>query len=272
MYNEPVRLNTLQTWRGSAPEDFTYVPTAWQWLTVDWLDVKGPIPNEFPRKEIGLLQDTPANAYFWDETAAQATAVGAKYLLLKTPTTFSPAAQHVDALRRLALEKAAPLGIQLVWEPRGVWTQAEKQALADELGMLIATDPWGEDEFPPPPAGTAYYVLTGPRNRRDFSREDFVDLLEWLATHGDQDVYLAVRGADRERNARALMKVIEEEWTEIQSFVAEGGLADGDDTDDDDDAEYEEYEEYDDDADGEGDDDDADGADEEGDDEDEDED
>ena len=208
MYFEPVRHNTLTGWRNNHDEEaFEFVPVAWKWLSVDPLDIDEPLPFEAPTRDFGLLQDTEANARVWSEVRAMCEAISARRLLLKTPASFSPSATCRSALERFVTQQAREAGLTVIWEPRGIWTREELHAIGADLGMVIAADPFGEDDFPPVPDGDAWYVLTGPRGRRDFSEDDLLDLYDFLTDHPGR-VDLVFRGADRDRNAEAMRSVV----------------------------------------------------------------
>lgn len=205
---EPIRRKTLRAWKRDLGEStFEFIPVAWQWLTVDPLDIRGDLPFDHPKADFGFLQDTEANAQAWAATLEQLEAADAQRFVLKTPASFSPSQKNRDAMAAFFERHVRPSGRIALWEPRGIWTVDEARELADELGAVLALDPYTDPEFPEPPEGEAYYIFTGPSGRRDFSADDMLDVAEWLADH-EHRVTCLFRGQDRVWNARALRRAI----------------------------------------------------------------
>ena len=142
----------------------------------------------------------------WADVDEQVKALGASRLVIKTPASFSPSESNRAAIAEF-MTRFAGTEVTPVWEPRGIWTQPEASAFAAEMGAAHAFDPFTETEFPTPPAGEAYYVLTGPFGRAEFSNDDLFDLVDFLGEHQNR-VTCVFRGAARERNADALRKAL----------------------------------------------------------------
>jgi uncharacterized protein YecE (DUF72 family) len=207
MYHEQPKMNTLRGWRNNHGDPFEFIPVATQWFTADALDLRTPPPEGVDRRDVGLLRDTPGNAALWAGIAGQMAALEAKHLLVKTPATFFPTDANRAALAR-TVALCESVGARMIWEPRGVWTTTETIELGEELGFSVAVDPFGDDDFPELMQADAYYVLTGPRGRRDFTQDDFIDLVDFLREH-EGLVTLIARGAERDRNAEAIARFFE---------------------------------------------------------------
>lgn len=207
MYAETPRFNTLRGWRSNHPDPFEFVAVASQWFSGDPLEMRIAAPEGIDRRDVGLLRDTAGNAALWEQIAAQVDAVGARRLLVKTPATFFPTEANRASLARVA-GLLDSVGARMIWEPRGVWTTTESIELGEEHGFTVAVDPFGDDDFPELMQGDAYYVLTGPRGRRDFTQDDFIDLVDFLKDH-EGDVTVIARGGERDRNAEALARFFE---------------------------------------------------------------
>ncbi len=80
-------------------------------------------------------------------TSEAARALGARFLVIRTPASATPGARTSARLGRLvrALEGAAP---SIAWEPRGIWTDEEVIATAEQLGVVPVRD-LAEQEAPP---------------------------------------------------------------------------------------------------------------------------
>ncbi len=207
MYLETPRLQTLRGWRANHGGDFAFVPVATQWLTGDALDLRGTPPEGLDRRDLGLLRDTEANARLLGELRDQVAAIEARYVLAKTPATFFPTETNRAALATFAT-RIRDLGATLVWEPRGVWTTEETIELCAAIGAMAAIDPYVDERLPDVPSAPIYYVLTGPRGRRDFTPDDMSDLVDFLGEH-EAGALVIARGGDRDRTASALRRALE---------------------------------------------------------------
>jgi uncharacterized protein YecE (DUF72 family) len=90
-------------------------------------------------------------------TREAAQALGARWLLVRTPASVTPSARSRARLARLvaALGGAAE---GIAWEPRGIWTDEEVLAVAEELGVTPVRD---LAEHEPPPGDVVYTRLIG---------------------------------------------------------------------------------------------------------------
>ncbi|MFT4705523.1 MAG: hypothetical protein ACI81R_003234 [Bradymonadia bacterium] len=208
---DPIPPKTLAKWQAKTPKGFDYLHVAWGWLGRDPLDAKEAPPFKFPKNDFGLMQPTDANRTVWQHVDAQARALGATTVLLKTPPTFAPSENNRANMATFVREIIGEVPYGIAWEPRGFWEVEETAALAKELDIVVVRDVYGEFEMPEPPTeGDAYYALTAPWGRTFFSKEDLFDLYDFLDAHPAK-VWTVFRGNDRERNATALAAVIAEE-------------------------------------------------------------
>lgn len=217
---DPVRPSRLRSLRRTAGPEFEFVFAAWRWLTLDPLDTRGPTPLGLPRRELGLLQPTDANRTLWGLVAQQQRALGAHGVLLKTPSSFGPS-QHNRAQMVRFLDEIVRAGgasaPKVIWEPRGIWEYDDALEFAQSCGVLLATDPFADAAFPDPLPADAYYMLTGPQGQARFRDDDLHRLVEFCDEH-DGTVTLAVHGADRERIAQRILRLLQ----------TDTGLDDGD--------------------------------------------
>lgn len=200
--------STLKRWRTQSPAGFEYVLGASLWLTRDPLDATDDEPPAaFAKKEFGFFQDTPANAAAWALVAEQAEALGAERVLFRTPSSFGPSKANRDAMLSFFARNVHPTNLTGIWEPRGIWSPDEVSEFAAELGVLTCEDPHVESELPEPPDCEAYYALTAPQGRREFSNDDFDDLMDWLNEH-EHRVNVIFRGPDRFEHAKAFARLV----------------------------------------------------------------
>jgi uncharacterized protein YecE (DUF72 family) len=203
---EAAQASTFRRWRNQSPAGFEFVLGASLWLTRDPLDPTDETPPaDFAKREFGFFADTAANAAVWEMIAAQAEALKSERVLFRTPSSFGPSQANRNAMLNFFAKNVHPTNLTGVWEPRGIWSADEISEFAAELGVLVCEDPHVEEEFPEPPDCEAYYALTAPQGRREFSPDDFEDLLDWLNTH-EHRVNVFFRGPDRFDHARAFAK------------------------------------------------------------------
>ena len=207
-WHEPLGTRALRQWREQAGPEFVFVLHAWRWLTLDPLDERTAPPNDLARDQVGLLQPSDANRGLWAEVDRQARDIGAQFVLLRTPPTFSPSDHNRANLRRFLEEIVGDdVPYQIAWEPRGLWEPEDALDVAEEHGLVLARDPWADFEMPEPLGGDVIYTLTAPRGRRTFDNDDYEELLDFVDEHDDEDtrVVLLFRGPERERNAQRLL-------------------------------------------------------------------
>lgn len=204
LFTETPRFNTMKSWRTNFAPEFEFIAVANQWLTADPLDLRAPVPEGLERKHLGMLADTEANAQLWAQTVQACEAVGARRLLLKTPPSFFPNDRNKASLARYG-KLAHKAELTLIWEPRGMWVAEDLVEVCAGTNIIAAVDPFVENEFGDPPDGDSYYVITAPRGRRDFTPDDFDDLLDYFDEH-QGEVYTVFRGAERAENALAFLR------------------------------------------------------------------
>jgi uncharacterized protein YecE (DUF72 family) len=148
---DPIPPKTRAKWQAKTPKGFDYLHVAWGWLGRDPLDAKEAPPFKFPKNDFGLMQPTDANRTVWQHVDAQARALGATTVLLKTPPTFAPSENNRANMATFVREIIGEVPYGIAWEPRGFWEVEETAALAKELDIVVVRDVYGEFEMPEPP-------------------------------------------------------------------------------------------------------------------------
>jgi hypothetical protein len=98
-----------------------------------------------------------------EATRAASDALGARWLLLRTPASAGPSSRTRTKLARL-VEALSGAAQGLAWEPRGMWTDEELVAVASDLGLTLVRDLAEQDA---PPAEVVYTrLLALGRNTR----------------------------------------------------------------------------------------------------------
>jgi uncharacterized protein YecE (DUF72 family) len=96
-------------------------------------------------------------------TRDAAQALGARWVVVRTPATVQPSARSRARLERL-VKALAGAAEGIAWEPRGIWSDEEMLAVAEALGVTLVRD---LAEHDPPPGDIVYTRLIGlGRNAR----------------------------------------------------------------------------------------------------------
>lgn len=198
-----VSRDTLHAWRKEAGKAFTIVLVAHRYLSFDPDDALAPGPLGHAGNEHGFLRPTEANRALWAEVDAQARALHANMVELRTPASFTPTRQNIANLETFRKEIIGDVPYKVCWEARGLWDDEELAELSEKLDLLIVKDPYVPFTFDPPSGGDVVYTLKQPRGRRNFDREDAIDLLDYFEEH-EGNVLAIFRGGERERNAYVL--------------------------------------------------------------------
>ncbi|HEY3497403.1 MAG TPA: DUF72 domain-containing protein, partial [Polyangiaceae bacterium] len=108
-------------------------------------------------KKLAELSETPAAATL-AEVRAAASALGARFVLVRTPATFAPSTRSRSRLTAL-VEGLRSDTARVAWEPRGIWTDEEIALWAAELDILAVRDLAEQDPVPGPLVYTRLLAL-----------------------------------------------------------------------------------------------------------------
>jgi hypothetical protein len=121
------------------------VPYAWHLVThppEEGLRARSTRTLEGPPHAFGLLQPTREVEQAWDATRQTALALGAERVALRTPTGLSPGPVGRQRLAAFVAKHGGESA--LIWEPHGLWTPAQVELLAEELGLTPILDAFDE--------------------------------------------------------------------------------------------------------------------------------
>ncbi|HYN95145.1 MAG TPA: DUF72 domain-containing protein [Pilimelia sp.] len=160
-FYEPPREATLRRWRASVPPAFEFTIKAWQLITHEarsstYRRLRTPLTAE-ERTEVGGLRWTPIAERAWETTLGCAAILDATAILLQCPASFRPTEPAIARLREFVSTARRPVGVRLLWEPRGPWPDEVVRGLCEELDLTHAADPFLRPSLTP----LAYYRLHG---------------------------------------------------------------------------------------------------------------
>ncbi len=216
-FDHKISAKRLGQWRTESPHGFAFSMLASRGLT----HTPGPqeeLPAslaEFPRQDLGMLQQTEAVMAAWRETLGFAKALSPKFILLQTPATFTPTDKHRERIEYFARELAPLSQAKIAWQPHGLWEPETTIPWTRSLGLVPVFDPFADIELPPG-RGTAYFYLYQRRGlRARFHDFDMEELLEKCEPY--QRAFMVFRGTENYRDARLAMKVWESN-VEMEDF------------------------------------------------------
>lgn len=213
-YTSLVSGDTLHSWRKEAGAAFSMILVAHRYLSFDPEDALVAGPLDHPASEHGFLRPTDANRALWSAVDAQARAVHANMVQLRTPATFTPTRKNLANLETFRKEIIGDVPYQIGWEARGLWDEEELAELSEQLNLSILSDPYVPFRFEPAPEGDVVYTLKQPRGRRNFDREDIVELVDYFEDHPG-GVTAIFRGGERERNAYAFAAEVRRRYGDL---------------------------------------------------------
>jgi uncharacterized protein YecE (DUF72 family) len=183
-FYQPPHINTLEKWRADAPPDFEFTLKAWQLITHEsrsptYRRLKKEL-SEDDRAECGSFRQTAIVRQAWEVTRACASALKARLVLFQCPASFTPTSQHVKDLRRFftSIERD---GLQLLWEPRGVWPDDTVRELCAELQLAHVVDPFAARTLTPQ---LCYFRLHGRKGFRYVYEDDELEELLSMLPRG----------------------------------------------------------------------------------------
>ncbi len=205
-FYEPPQDATMRRWRGTVPPDFEFVVKAWQLITHEarsstYRRLRTTV-TAAERTEVGAFRWSAVTQRAWRITLDCAAQLRASSVLLQCPPSFRPTDENVTRLRRFLQEADRPIGLRLLWEPRGAWPDELVASLCAELELVHATDPFLRRSLTP----LAYYRLHGTTGARHVCSDDELETL-WDIV-GDGPAYVMINNLDRGTDARRFAALV----------------------------------------------------------------
>lgn len=208
-FYDPPSPATLSRWREKAPRGFTFTVKAWQVITHGALSptyrrMKRSLPH--PPETWGGFQDTPAVREAWEVTAQSALLLGAPVVLLQCPASFRPEPGNLERMRRF-LASLDRRGLQLAWEPRGLWPSELVHALCEEFDLVWAVDPLARTG-PLPPRARYFRLHGGPRFRHRYTDEELAALARLCREHPGPEVWVFFNNVSMAEDAARFLSLV----------------------------------------------------------------
>jgi uncharacterized protein YecE (DUF72 family) len=144
--------------------------------------------------------------------------VDARYVVFRSPETFSASAANRDQLRRFFAELATPdaIGTERVWVPGGLWEPRTAMTFANELEVTCALDPLvrapGDlvDPYEELEAASLYFRIEGAGRSGAMRQERLEDLAALIESYADRPITVVFASPERWQDARNFKKLLAE--------------------------------------------------------------
>ena len=166
--------------------DAELVPYAWHLVThapEDGLRARSTRTLEGPAHAFGLLQPTREVEQAWHASQQTAQALGARRIAVRTPTGLAPGPVGTKRVREFAERHGTE--VELLWEPTGLWTVDEADAVARDAGVTPILDAFEE------PSARAWLRVDPLLRKARLDADQTEDLVELLEDRDDSVVVLA---------------------------------------------------------------------------------
>ncbi len=209
-FYQPSAEGVMRRWRASVPEDFDFTIKAWQLVThtaasPTYRRLKCPLTAR-ERADAGAFRDTPIVHEGWRVTVDCATLLGASSILFQCPASFRPTAENVANMRSFFTRIDRPVGVRLLWEPRGPWPAEVVASLCADCGLLHVVDPFVN---PTVTRGVTYFRLHGiTGSRHVYTDEELRRLRDMVPAMGE--TYVMFNNIPRADDAQRFGKLLGE--------------------------------------------------------------
>lgn len=223
-FYEPPRDGTLRRWRAQAPADFEFTIKAWQLVTHDassptYRRLRSPL-SVAERAEAGGFRTAPVVLRAWQRTLDCAAILRATAILLQLPASFRPTEEHVGRMRAFFATVERPVGVRILWEPRGPWPADVVEGLCREIGLVHVVDPFVATTVTPEETYFRLHGVTGARHV--YTDSELEQLVDMLPDNGVAPSYVLFNNLPRVEDARRFRRILAERPQAIRAPAAEG--------------------------------------------------
>ncbi len=211
-FYQPPATQVIDRWRAVFPENFEFTLKAWQLITHP---VSSPTYHRMTRAltwaeraGAGGFRASEIVDEGWAVTLDCAARLRATAILFQCPESFGPTPENLDNLRAFVARIDRPVGVRLLFEPRGPdWTYERARPLCDELDLVYVVDPFVTRW----PTGLAdrftYFRLHGVSGaRHSYSDAELAELAELARSPGE--VYVMFNNIPRHPDAQRFLQQI----------------------------------------------------------------
>ena len=167
-FYEPPREGTMRRWRAVAPTGFEFTIKAWQLIThtassSTYRRLRLRL-TDADREEAGGFRTSAVVLRAWERTLECAAILRATAILFQCPASFRPTDDNIDRMRGFFAVVQRPVGVRLLWEPRGPWPSEVVVELCRDLDLVHVVDPFVSSTVTPEQTYFRLHGTTGARH------------------------------------------------------------------------------------------------------------
>ena len=207
-FYQPPEDDTLRRWRAHATPDFEFTLKAWQLIThgstsSTYRRLRRPLTAR-ERDGLGAFRATSIVDEGWRRTVECARILSATSILFQSPASFRPIDENIKNLQTFFGRIERPIGIRLMWEPRGPWPEQRVAQLCAELALVHVVDPFVTDAQTHSPTYFRLHGVTG--SRHTYTDDELRWLMTRIPTEGD--VYVMFNNLPRVGDAKRFITLV----------------------------------------------------------------
>jgi uncharacterized protein YecE (DUF72 family) len=185
-FYQPPSVEVINRWRAQMPGAFEFTVKAWMLIThlaksPTYRRLRRPLsPQE--AAEAGAFRESDIVDEGWRVSLDAARRLRATKMLFQTPASFKPTAENLANMRRFFTRIERPVGMRMMFEPRGpAWTSEIVKPLVGDLDLVHVVDPF---VGPTVSRDLVYYRLHGVTGTRHVYTNDELQKLVEMTPDG----------------------------------------------------------------------------------------
>jgi uncharacterized protein YecE (DUF72 family) len=143
----------------------------------------------------------------WHTTLEAQRALRATAILFQCPPSFRATTENVAAMYDFIERIEKPVGVRLLWEPRGTWSDDLVISICRDLDLIHAVDPFIRPSLTP---GLLYWRLHGNKSHyANYTDDELRQIIAWLPA-GDVEAYVMFNNVPRVKDVRRFRELLGE--------------------------------------------------------------
>ena len=209
-FYDPPPVATLEKWRSDAPPDFEFTMKAWQVITHSgtsrtYRRLRRPFSDR-ERDEAGGFRLNDTTLAGWKITLECQAALRATAILFQCPPSFRPTDENVSAMRRFLRTIDRPIGVRLLWEPRGAWPDDLVISLCRDLDLVHTVDPFIRPSLTPE---LLYWRLHGNKSHyANYTDDELRQIIAWIPKKDTVETYVMFNEVPRVKDVKRFRELL----------------------------------------------------------------
>jgi uncharacterized protein YecE (DUF72 family) len=131
----------------------------------------------------------------WDRTMDCARILRATAILFQCPASFRPTDANIAAMHEFFAVIDRPVGVRLLWEPRGTWPDDVVRELCKELDLIHTVDPFIRPSVTPQ---LLYWRLHGNESHyANYTDAELRQIQAWFPSDAAVETYVMFNNIPR---------------------------------------------------------------------------